>query len=177
MGQRDRQDAPILAGGRAVYNGPWLTRFRVLGIVMAVPLARSQLILEGPSFARRQSTVVCGRLSPTMGKQPSRGRIELVYGSLDMLILRTLRWGPTHGHGIAKSIERLSEEALKVDHGSLYPALQRLQQEGWITGEWGVTKNNQRAKYYRLTAAGRRQLVAETSRWGRFVRAITGVLC
>jgi PadR family transcriptional regulator, regulatory protein PadR len=111
-----------------------------------------------------------------MAKQPSRDRIELVYGSLDMLILRTLRWGPTHRHGIAKSIERMSEEALKVEHRSLYPALQRLQQEGWFNAEWGVSKNNQRAKYYRLTARGRRQLVAETSRWERFVRAITGVL-
>ena len=111
-----------------------------------------------------------------MAKQNSGNRIELVYGSLDMLILRTLRWGATHGHGIAKSIERQSEEILKVEHGSLYPALQRLQQEGWIAAEWGVSKNNQRAKYYRLTAAGRRQLTAETSRWERFVRAITGVL-
>jgi PadR family transcriptional regulator, regulatory protein PadR len=111
-----------------------------------------------------------------MAKQPLGSRIELVYGSLDMLILRTLLWGPTHGHGIAKSIERMSEDALKVEHGSLYPALQRLQQEGWITAEWGVSQNKQRAKYYRLTAAGRRQLVAETSRWERFVRAITGVL-
>ena len=111
-----------------------------------------------------------------MAKQQPSERIELVYGSLDMLILRTLLWGPTHGHGIAKSIERMSEDALKVEHGSLYPALQRLQQEGWVTTEWGVSKNNQRAKYYRLTAAGRRQLVAETSRWERFVRAITGVL-
>jgi transcriptional regulator len=111
-----------------------------------------------------------------MAKQQPGNRIELVYGSLDMLILRTLRWGPTHGHGIAKSIEHLSEDALKVEHGSLYPALQRLQQEGWVKAEWGVSKNNQRAKYYRLTAAGRRQLVAETSRWERFVHAITGVL-
>ena len=95
---------------------------------------------------------------------------------LDLLILRTLQWGPTHGHGIAKSIERMSEETLKVEHGSLYPALQRMQQDGWITAEWGVSKNNQRAKYYRLTALGRRQLVAETSRWERFVRAVTGVL-
>ncbi len=93
-----------------------------------------------------------------MARQPSEDRIELVYGSLDMLILRTLRWGPTHGHGIAKSIERLSEEALKVEHGSLYPALQRLQQEGWISAEWGVSKNKQRAKYYRLTAAGRQAI-------------------
>ncbi|HXJ91717.1 MAG TPA: PadR family transcriptional regulator [Terriglobia bacterium] len=111
-----------------------------------------------------------------MTKQQSQERIELVYGTLDMLILRTLRWGPTHGHGIAKSIERSSEDALRVEHGSLYPALQRLQQEGWITAEWGVSKNNQRAKYYRLTPAGRRKLVAETSRWERFVRAVTGVL-
>ena len=111
-----------------------------------------------------------------MPKQQPGDRIELVYGSLDMLILRTLLWGPTHGHGIAKSIERMSEDALKVEHGSLYPALQRLQQEGWVSSEWGVSKNNQRAKYYRLTSAGRRQLLAETSRWERFVRAITGVL-
>ncbi|MGH9446407.1 MAG: PadR family transcriptional regulator [Terriglobia bacterium] len=111
-----------------------------------------------------------------MAKRPSEDRIELVYGSLDMLILRTLRRGPTHGHGIAKSIERMSEETLKVEHGSLYPALQRLQQEGWITVQWGVSPKNQRAKYYRLTAAGRRQLMAETSRWERFVRAITSVL-
>jgi transcriptional regulator len=103
-------------------------------------------------------------------------RIELVYGALDMLILRTLRWGPTHGHGIAKSIERMSEEALKVDHGSLYPALQRLLQEDWITAEWGLSENKQRAKYYCLTAAGQRKLVAEISRWERVVRAITGVL-
>jgi transcriptional regulator len=108
-------------------------------------------------------------------KRPA-DRIELVYGALDMLILRTLRWGPTHGHGIAKSIERMSDDALTVDHGSLYPALQRLLQEGWITAEWGVSENNQRAKYYRLTPAGRRKLVIETSRWERFVRAITGVL-
>ena len=111
-----------------------------------------------------------------MSKQSPEDRLELVYGSLDMLILRTLQSGPTHGHGIAKSIERMSEETLRVEHGSLYPALQRLQQEGWITAEWGVSKNNQRAKYYRLTASGRRQLTAETSRWERYVRAITGVL-
>lgn len=111
-----------------------------------------------------------------MTRQLSDDRIELVYGSLDMLILRTLLWGPTHGHGIAKSIERMSEEMLKVEHGSLYPALQRLQQEGWIKGEWGVSENNQRAKYYWLTAAGRRQLAAETSRWERFVRAVTSVI-
>src|SRR5579864_1962398 len=109
-------------------------------------------------------------------KSQTGDRIELVYGTLDMLILRTLLWGPAHGHGIAKAIERTSEDALRVDHGSLYPALQRLQQEGWITAEWGVSTNHQRAKFYRLTAAGRRQLVAETSRWERLVRAVAGVL-
>jgi PadR family transcriptional regulator, regulatory protein PadR len=103
-------------------------------------------------------------------------RLELVYGTLDMLILRTLRWGPAHGHGIAKAIERMSEDTFKVEHGSLYPALQRLQQEGWIAAEWGVSKTNRRARYYRLTPRGRKQLTAETSRWERFVRAITGVL-
>lgn len=111
-----------------------------------------------------------------MPKRRQGDRIELVYGTLDMLILRTLRWGATHGHGIAKSIEHMSEDALKVDHGSLYPALQRLLQESWITAEWGVSENSQRAKYYRLTAAGKRKLIHETSRWERFVRAISGVL-
>jgi len=111
-----------------------------------------------------------------MPRKRQDNQIELVYGTLEMLILRTLLWGPTHGHGIAKSIERMSEDALKVDHGSLYPALQRLLQERWVTAEWGVSLNNQRAKYYRLTPAGRRKLLAETSRWERFVRAITSVL-
>jgi transcriptional regulator len=103
-------------------------------------------------------------------------QIELAYGTLDMLVLRTLLWGPTHGHGIATAIERISEDTLRVEHGSLYPALQRLQQEGWIASAWGVSKTNRRAKYYRLTAAGRKQLMAETSRWERFVRAIGRVL-
>ncbi|HEY6991078.1 MAG TPA: PadR family transcriptional regulator [Bryobacteraceae bacterium] len=111
-----------------------------------------------------------------MRKKRAHDRVDLIYGALDVLILRTLQWGPAHGHGIAKSIERMSADALKVEHGSLYPALQRLLQEGWITSAWGISDNNQRAKYYRLTAAGRRKLTAETSRWDRFVRAVTGVL-
>ena len=111
-----------------------------------------------------------------MANRRTDQRVDLIYGALDILILQTLFWGPTHGHGIAKSIERLSEDALKVEHGSLYPALQRLLQEGWITAAWGVSENNQRAKYYRLTAAGRLKLTAETSRWERFVRAVMGVL-
>jgi transcriptional regulator len=111
-----------------------------------------------------------------MGKRRADDRVDLIYGALDMLILRTLLWSPTHGHGIAKSIERMSEDALKVEHGSLYPALQRLLQERWITAAWGISENNQRAKYYKLTASGRRKLAAETSRWDRFVQAVTGVL-
>ena len=111
------------------------------------------------------------------GKTNPESKVELVYGTLDMLVLRTLRWGPAHGHGIAKGIERTSEDLLRVDHGSLYPALQRLQQEGWIKAEWGVSDNNRRAKFYRLTPAGRKQLDAETSRWELFVKAVGSVLC
>lgn len=103
-------------------------------------------------------------------------RVELLQGTLDLLILRTLLWGPTHGHGIAKGIEGASRDVLKVDHGSLYPALQRLLQEGWISAAWKVSPNNRRARYYSLTAAGRRQLRAETSRWDRLAHAIAQIL-
>jgi len=109
-------------------------------------------------------------------KSSERERIELLQGTLDMLILRTLLWGPTHGHGIGKVIERMSDEVLKVEHGSLYPALRRLLQEGWITSEWKSSPNNRRARYYRLTAAGRRRLIAEASRWDRLTEAITRIL-
>jgi transcriptional regulator len=103
-------------------------------------------------------------------------RIELLQGTLDMLILRTLQWGPRHGHGIGLAIRAGSEDVLQVDHGSLYPALHRLQKQGWIAAEWKLTENKQRAKYYRLTAAGKKQLVAEQSRWERLVAAIAGVM-
>ncbi len=109
-------------------------------------------------------------------KSAERQRIELLQGTLDLLILRTLLWGPTHGHGIAKAIEGASRDVLKVEHGSLYPALQRLQQEGWITAAWKASPNNRRARYYSLTAAGRRQLRAETSRWDRLAHAIASIL-
>src|SRR5436309_13638356 len=99
-------------------------------------------------------------------------RLELVQGTLDMLILRVLRAGKLHGQAITQSIELTSEDALKVDHGSLYPALQRLQQQGWITAAWGVSTNNRKAKFYSLTRAGRQHLLAETSRWARLTRAI-----
>ena len=93
-----------------------------------------------------------------------------------MLILRTLQWGPQHGHGISLAIRANSGELLQVETGSLYPALHRLERQGWLVSEWRLSDNNQRAKYYRLTAAGKKQLVAEQSKWELFVRAITGVM-
>jgi PadR family transcriptional regulator, regulatory protein PadR len=105
-----------------------------------------------------------------------QSQIELLQGTLDLLILRTLLFGPTHGHSIAHLIQQTSGDVLKVDHGSLYPALQRLERRGWITAKWGTSKNNRRAKYYRLTAAGRKQLVAETTKWERLAAAIGRIL-
>jgi transcriptional regulator len=105
-----------------------------------------------------------------------RERVELLQGTLDVLILRTLVLGHAHGHAIAKMIAQSSDDVLKVDEGSLYPALHRLLKRGWISFEHGTSENNRRAKYYRLTAKGRRQLVIETSRWDRFARAVARVL-
>jgi PadR family transcriptional regulator, regulatory protein PadR len=103
-------------------------------------------------------------------------RIQLLQGTLDMLILRTLVFGPCHGHGIAVSIQRNSDELLLVDHGSLYPALQRLERAGLIDAEWGVSEHNRRARFYKLTRAGRKQLHAETGKWEKVVRAVAGVM-
>ena len=102
--------------------------------------------------------------------------IDMLQGTLDLLILRTLLFGPIHGHGIAKSIERTSQDVLRVDHGSLYPALQRLERRGLITAKWGVSENNRRARYYRLTATGRKELTSETSKWERLSEAIARIL-
>ena len=103
-------------------------------------------------------------------------RIELLQGTLDLLILRTLLPGPAHGHAIVKAIERNSEELLLVEQGSLYPALHRLIKRGWIGVTEGTSENNRRAKYYRLTAAGRKQLTVETTRWDKLARAIARIL-
>jgi transcriptional regulator len=103
-------------------------------------------------------------------------RIELLQGTLDLLILRTLLSGPAHGHAIVKAIERNSEELLLVEQGSLYPALHRLIKRGWIGFTEGTSENNRRAKYYRLTAAGRKQLAVETTRWDKLSRAIARIL-
>ncbi len=109
-------------------------------------------------------------------KPNAAARLEMMQGTLDLIILRTLRWGPRHGHGIAKFIQQTSGDAFKIEHGSLYPALQRLLQEGWITAEWGTSANNRKAKFYRLTPAGRKQLSAEESKWDRFSDAVARIL-
>ena len=101
---------------------------------------------------------------------------DILQGTLDMLILQILAPGPAHGHTIAYAIERRSEEVLLVEHGSLYPALHRLEDRGWIASFWGTSENNRKARYYRLTAAGRKQLRAEMNRWERIVRAVNQVL-
>jgi transcriptional regulator len=101
---------------------------------------------------------------------------DLLQGTLDMLILRTLVAGPAHGHSIAHAIEFGSDEILQVEHGSLYPALYRLEDRGWIAAFWGTSENNRKAKFYRLTPAGRKQLTAETNRWERLVKGIARVL-
>jgi PadR family transcriptional regulator PadR len=105
-----------------------------------------------------------------------QNRIELLQGTLDMLILRTLQWGPQHGHGVGLAIRTGSGSALDVDHGSLYPALHRLEKQGWLVSEWKLSENNQRAKYYRLTARGKQQLAAERSRWSQLVGAIARIM-
>src|SRR6516165_725677 len=101
---------------------------------------------------------------------------EMLQGTLDMLILRTLVLGPAHGHTIAHAIERGSEDVLQVEHGSLYPALHRLEDRGWIASFSGTSENNRKAKYYRLTPEGRKQLVAQTARWKQVVRAISRIM-
>lgn len=102
----------------------------------------------------------------------SSDKLDVLQGTLDLLILRTLQWGPQHGHGIGQVIRAKSDDLLQVEHGSLYPALHRLRREGWIESEWGVTQNNQRAKFYRLTPAGKKQLVAEEARWKLIVKTM-----
>ncbi len=103
-------------------------------------------------------------------------RIQLLQGTLDLLVLQTLVFGEQHGHGIATAIQRTSEDVLLVDHGSLYPALQRLERGGLISSDWGTSDNNRRARYYRLTRTGRARLTAETGKWEKMVRAVSRVL-
>src|ERR1700747_3544810 len=111
-----------------------------------------------------------------MSTQRGRGRLELLQGTLDLLILRTLIFGPEHGQGIARAIQQTSDEELLVEHGALYPALQRLEERGWISAKWGVSTNNRKARFYSLTSAGRKQLVKETHKWKRLSAAIARIL-
>ena len=111
-----------------------------------------------------------------MSTKEQRERIELLQGTLDLLILRTLLVGPAHGHAIAKAIEFNSDDVLQVEQGSLYPALHRLIKRGWISAEEGTSENNRRAKFYRLTAKGRRQLAVETTKWDKLAGAIAQIL-
>jgi PadR family transcriptional regulator, regulatory protein PadR len=111
-----------------------------------------------------------------MTTQESAERLELLQGTLDLLILRMLIFGPQHGQGIARAIQEASGQELLVEHGALYPALQRLEGRGWISARWGTSSNNRKARFYSLTAAGRKQLVRETDRWKRLARAIARIV-
>jgi transcriptional regulator len=109
-------------------------------------------------------------------KNGGQSRIEVLQGTLDFIILQTLRWGPRHGYGIAQMIRASSNEALRVDTGSLYPALHRLERKGWIEADWSVSDNKQRVRVYRLTAAGRKQLAVERSKWEQLSQVIAGLV-
>jgi len=111
-----------------------------------------------------------------MEQHPPTTRLELLQGTLDMLILQTLQWGPQHGYAISQTIRAQSAEALQVETGSLYPALHRLQKQRWVKSEWRISETNQRAKFYRLTPAGKKQLLRERDRWTQLVAAIGGIL-
>jgi PadR family transcriptional regulator PadR len=102
--------------------------------------------------------------------------LELIRGTFDLLILKTLAWGPLHGLGVLRWIETVTEQRLMIEEGALYPALHRLEQRGWVTAEWGYSASNRKAKYYRLTARGRKQLTAELSRWARYTEAVAMVI-
>jgi len=111
-----------------------------------------------------------------MSTREDEERLELLQGTLDLLILRTLIFGPQHGQGIARAIQQASEQELLVEHGALYPALQRLEARGWIVAEWGTSDHNRKARFYTLTKAGRKQLVEETAKWKRLAAAIGRIL-
>jgi PadR family transcriptional regulator, regulatory protein PadR len=111
-----------------------------------------------------------------MSTQQDKEKLELLQGTLDLLILRTLIFGPRHGQGIARAIQETSDEELLVEHGALYPALQRLEERRWISAKWGTSSNNRKARFYTLTAGGRKQLVKETTKWRRLTKAIARIL-
>jgi transcriptional regulator len=102
--------------------------------------------------------------------------VDVLQGTLDVLVLKTLSWGPMHGYGIARWLQQVTDDVLRIEEGSLYPALHRMERRGWIESEWGLSENNRRAKYYKLTTEGRRQLRAESSTWSAFAHAVSKVL-
>jgi PadR family transcriptional regulator PadR len=102
--------------------------------------------------------------------------IDLLQGTLDVLVLKTLSWGPRHGYAVARGLQQLTDDVLQIEEGSLYPALHRMERRGWVESEWGLSENNRRAKYYKLTPDGRKQLRAETSTWSAFSLAVSKVL-
>jgi PadR family transcriptional regulator PadR len=109
-------------------------------------------------------------------REPYRNRVELLQGTLDMLILQTLLWGPQHGHGIGQALRARSEDALRIEHGTLYPALHRLEREGWLVSEWRQSEANRRARYYQLSPAGKKQLSKEQSKWDAVVKTIGRIM-
>ena len=118
---------------------------------------------------RSESTIMPPKM-PRQGKDTAR--TGFVQGTLDLLILQTLQWGPQHGHGIGQAIRISSKDALQVEHGSLYPALHRLESRGWLSSEWKISEANRRAKYYQLTPQGKKQLLEEQSKWKQLARAV-----
>lgn len=111
-----------------------------------------------------------------VGKNPYKNRVEVLQGTLDMLILQALQWGPMHGYGIAQAIRLKSSEVLQIETGSLYPALHRLERQRWVKSEWKITESKQRAKFYKITTLGKEQLVFDHERWQTMVRAITAIM-
>ena len=106
----------------------------------------------------------------------SSSNVELLQGTLDVLVLKTLTWGPRHGYGVVRALQQLTDDVLRIEEGSLYPALHRMERRGLLESEWGLSENNRRAKYYKLTTEGRRYLRAETSSWSTFAEAVSKVL-
>src|SRR5688500_7728582 len=131
-------------------------------------------MLSGGQFAPCRSSRLSSRAMPKRGAAPMQG--ELLQGTLDLLVLKTLAVGPAHGHSIAHAIAHRSDAVLQVEHGSLYPALHRLEDRGWIASFWGTSENNRRARYYRLTPKGRKQLETQTNRSAEIVRAVNRIL-
>ena len=111
-----------------------------------------------------------------MGAALPASSLDLLKGTLDLLILKTLSWGPSHGYGVARWIEQVTDDVLRVEEGSLYPALHRLEKQGWVESDWGLSENNRRAKYYTITPEGKRHLRAESADWSRFSAAVFKVL-